>query len=367
MFQDYLDLLMNNEIAQGLVLAGPVSVLFYIIKDAPGKVFNRVANFFSYTLVFKSDLDREYYEISKFVNDNIVRSNWSRNFSFDHIKAYNPDTDEQDIKISEVGAGYGSHWGFYNRTPVRVTREMEDTNNNQFKETLTLKFFAINSKKLKELGTQISDLLQTKSSDTRLKVRINSADYWSNGLKIPKRDLSSVFINDDKDKIILDHIQNFSKSRDEYLRKGIPWHTGVLLSGPPGSGKTSLIHALASESNRDIAFLNLSSVESDHDLMSLMTSNQPIDWQKMLLVIEDIDVSRAATDRENESETITLSSLLNMLDGLTTPDGIVTIATTNRLDKLDPALIRSGRFDLSISLDKLSWKKFIEMSKLYRS
>jgi chaperone BCS1 len=168
---------------------------------------------------------------------------------------------------------------------------------------------------------------------------------------------------------------------------GLPHHLGTLLYGEPGCGKTSLIHALASELQRSIYYLNLGSVEKDKELTDLVACGR--DWSKTLLVLEDFDaagvsVSRGSSlkgiktfteagdeidtsgdDDEEKSRPVTLSAMLNVLDGLISPDGLVTIATTNHPEKLDEALKRDGRFDLKVELQKLNYDDFLKMAALF--
>jgi SpoVK/Ycf46/Vps4 family AAA+-type ATPase len=91
-----------------------------------------------------------------------------------------------------------------------------------------------------------------------------------------------------------------------------------------------------------VYYLPLGDPEQDKDLISLV---QQIRSQCMLL-IEDVDVYHAATDRDDDGKKASLSAVLNTLDGIWTPHGLVTVLTTNDRDALDPALLRAGRVDL---------------------
>ena len=92
--------------------------------------------------------------------------------------------------------------------------------------------------------------------------------------------------------------------------------------------------------------MNLSESQKDSKLSDLLNYIKP----KSILLLEDIDVFKATHERE-ESKGVTLAGLLNALDGVLTPHGLITIMTTNHKDVLDDAVIRAGRIDRTEHLD----------------
>ena len=137
---------------------------------------------------------------------------------------------------------------------------------------------------------------------------------------------------------------------------------GILLHGPPGTGKTSLIYSLANKLGYSICIVSLSDDIYDHDLMQQIATAP----SKSILLFEDIDVALPSEKRKREIKQrdqefnsyrsynwITLSGILNCLDGVSTPDAHVVFMTTNHKINLEPALIRPGRlvsFDHAIKL-----------------
>lgn len=167
---------------------------------------------------------------------------------------------------------------------------------------------------------------------------------------IPVRPKESVVLKEGQMERVLTHISDFIKQEDQYVRLGIPYHTGVMLSGKPGSGKSSTAAAIAYELGLDVYFVSLSSVKSDDGLISLLEDIP----SHSILILEDVDVARATKERtEKGGEGVTMQGLLNCLDGFVSPHGVITIMTTNHLESMDDAIIRSGRVDLLEEISEL--------------
>ncbi|KAJ3558700.1 hypothetical protein NM688_g759 [Phlebia brevispora] len=185
-----------------------------------------------------------------------------------------------------------------------------------------------------------------------------------------KRPMSSIVLEPGVKDMILADCRDFLQSEDWYAERGIPFRRGYLLYGVPGSGKTSLIHSLAGELGLDIYVVSLSSKGMSDDTLAKLMGNVP---SRCILLLEDLDaafthgISRdasstgaptkatAATLKEKEeakddnASTLTLSGLLNSLDGVAAAEGRLLFATTNHIERLDPALSRPGRMDVWIN------------------
>jgi len=185
----------------------------------------------------------------------------------------------------------------------------------------------------------------------------------------------------------------FLEHRDWYDRKGIPYTLGFLYHGPPGTGKTSTIKAIANEGKRHIINIQLSEIKTKQQLQHLFFNDEihvyngtsleryTIPVSERLYVIEDIDAMGDAVlkrewkkpqvvkkddlepfmHKEEEKDALDLSFLLNLLDGTLEANGRILIITTNFPERIDRALIRPGRIDMIVHFQKCTLAVLNEM------
>lgn len=162
----------------------------------------------------------------------------------------------------------------------------------------------------------------------------------------------------DEAKAELQEIVQYLSAPDVFERHGAKIPKGVLLVGPPGTGKTLLAKAVAGESNA--SFLSISGpnfvemfvgvgAARVRDLFEQARKNAPC-----IIFVDEIDAvgrRRSNAPNSNDERENTLNQFLVEMDGFTEMKGVVVLAATNRLDILDPALIRPGRFDRRVNVD----------------
>ncbi|KAI7890841.1 P-loop containing nucleoside triphosphate hydrolase protein [Mucor mucedo] len=179
----------------------------------------------------------------------------------------------------------------------------------------------------------------------------------------PLQGLDTVALSPANEVRIKEDLDSFLNNKAFYKRVGFPYKRGIALFGPPGTGKTSLVFAVASQLKRDLYFINLAYLDSDAELFQAF-SNVPA---HAIVVFEDIDtMSSALSPRQQvqeEEAKFNLGAFLSILDGHTLEDGIIFIMTTNHPERLDPAIIRPGRMDVHLVL---TYATFYQMRCIYR-
>lgn len=230
----------------------------------------------------------------------------------------------------------------------------------------------------------LDSFIKSKKSDVWVqKIFINNVQgEWKSQESNNKRKIDTVILKNGNIEDIKDDVKSFLDSREWYHDRDIPYTRGYLLYGPPGTGKTSLIKAISTFTKRHMHYLMLNNVQNDNQLLDLLSN---IKFSETILIIEDIDCMTKIIEDRNKKETendktddkltekelkqqikrklkekmempkntnkLTLSGLLNAIDGIFNNDGRIMIMTTNHPEVLDDALIRPGRIDRKILLD----------------
>ena len=310
-------------------------------------IFNGLKQFFrlGYYIYTGSETNlKAYYSLKNYIFK--YKGNFQRTISFDNY--------QQDFNaIFGVGVlGYGNfiiHPKWYQLMIVSHTREKRD--NGPTTQTLNVQLYGFKTKQLYE------DIIKQISKDT------NKDDillrYSYNGIYIKKRSFDTIFHQ--KKNQIIKFLDNFKEKREIYEKNGLPYKTGLLLYGPAGTGKTSIVKAIASYMGYSLLIPppNGSSIEILDLKPRTVVCIEDID---RLLHVENID-TKSKKLSPLHSETIipntkginnsVLHNYLQLFDGLTAQNEIIFIATTNHIGKLPPELIRDGRFDCKINLDDI--------------
>uniref|UniRef100_K3ZZI7 AAA+ ATPase domain-containing protein n=1 Tax=Setaria italica TaxID=4555 RepID=K3ZZI7_SETIT len=176
-----------------------------------------------------------------------------------------------------------------------------------------------------------------------------------------------------KKKDIMDDLDAFRNGKEYYARVGKAWKRGYLLHGPPGTGKSTMIAAMANYLDYDIYDVELTSVYANADLRRMFIQTT----SKSIIVIEDIDCSLDLTGKRKKKKhpapsdwkasKVRLSGMLNFIDSLWSACGgeRAIVFTTNHAEMLDPALIWRGRMDKHIEMSYCCFEVFRFLAKNY--
>lgn len=301
--------------------------------------------------------------------------------------------DEGDITSSNHGKAkkalsytpsFGSHSFWYNGRLLRFRRS-QDRNQQGYltsseREEISIACFGRSPAILKQLLLEArAEYLRKDTKKTMIYRGGNRSGTtdpsWQRCMARAARPFSTVILNEKKKQEIIDDVAEYLSpaTRNWYSNRGIPWRRGYLLAGPPGTGKSSLSLALAGHFKMRIYIVSLSSpIANEESLMTLFTDLP----QRCVVLLEDIDTAGLTHTREESGKVaakpeaaaadvpvpgqvtmgapvtpparLSLSGLLNILDGVASQEGRVLIMTTNHIEKLDRALIRPGRVDMIV-------------------
>ena len=318
----------TNEFFSGAVSASVVAVLLTQLRSIPAQMFG---------------LLRKYLTTSVGITDDNAHFT---NFS-EWIRSRKEFSDVKTVSISgdHMPIAPGTYLRLMGWRPVYLSISESKNENGGWTRSIVLTSFDTGKSFVSAI---VKEYLEWKHSQvsTRKFIRVYQPDQYDDiSFDVAKRPMESVFVDDDVHIDILEDVRKFLGREDQYVARGIPHKRCFILNGPPGCGKTSTIKAIASQLDRDIAILPMDC--KDSQFLSNWNNFDPTEY---IIVLEDIDVL-GNVDRDNvDKAKVSLSMLLNCIDGMYTRPGTVVFMTTNCIEKLDAALVRPGRTDRVIGL-----------------
>lgn len=334
-----IDQIKNNDFFAAAGFFSALGLIWNYTKEYPEYIWNRIKRKIYYSVtIYETNLLYDYINTWMYYNHNkTYRNVEARCFSLhDGVRYYQ----FEDLIFMRRKMNWLRIWK--GREKLENASSMQNAYLNHFKLS---GYFAKNMiEKLFKEVIAFNEELEKQSQVFVPNVYFNDGSGWYDfGTKTPKS-LEKIVLKD-KDKLDKD-ISNFLNNKEWYSKRGVLYKRGYLLYGPAGNGKSSLVMALALKHKRHTYFLNPKRLD-DGDLIYLFSNLK----ENSILVIEDVDAF-FGEDRATEDKDIrfSFSTLLNCLDGAFSKEGIITIFTTNYPEKLDSALIRSGRMDFHLEI-----------------
>jgi len=351
----------ENPIVAGAFSLWGLGVLSYFSRNIPQRIWGivRKQSTTKLTLFSTSDAFHNFLH-------------WYNAKGYDkHLRSFKISSGKWgDSSDATKSIGYGTHFFMHRWRPGSISLVKDDSARAQIeRDSIEISLLGRSGKVFDEIFDEIRRSETTTNDFLLYKY---TGDYWARSTTQKKRDIDTIFLQRGVKEKIVRFIDSFRDHEQWYLEKGLPYHIGMILYGPPGCGKTSLVKALASHYNVDLYVFPVSQFAYiDRALFDLPDHS--------MVLIEDIDAERAVSARNKNSKRATkkapvmegsdkpeaeeqepgilldfsltnLSDVLNSIDGIISSHGRVLIATTNHIEKLDEALTRNGRFDLKIEL-----------------
>lgn len=358
----------HNQFASGGLLLMLIGAVGAYLRAIPARIWEWLVGQTTMTITVKDD-DAAFLWVKEwFLDQEFLR----------RIRRVDLDTTLRGECVAMIPAP-GLHWFWYAGRPFQVwfTRS-EGKRERTERRTESLTFRTIGRRR-SFLKSFVDDVVRCHAKRHRVQSRLYAYnDGWDYMEGYSPRLLDSVVLRSGEKEHMVEDVRNFRTSKQRYERLGVPYHRGYLLYGPPGTGKTSLVSALAAHFGLSIYCLNLADL-TDRSLTAAV-NDVPAN---SVLLFEDIDCMRggkarepAAASRETtedkkgrESDAdksgVTLSGLLNVLDGFYAPTGVLFMMTTNRIEALDSALLRPGRIDYRLYLGKASHEQKMELYRRF--
>lgn len=262
----------------------------------------------------------------------------------DNESGCNPEKD----KVIRFDPWDGSFQFWFKNKLITFRSDLRDDGFHK-EEVLSITCFGRSPKVLEELIEETRREYLDKNKK-RTHIFENYGDSWRKITTKPIRPLTNVILGQEQMQLV-DNMKDFldPESQKEFAKLSQPYRKGYLLHGPPGTGKSSFSHSLAGEFSLDIYVTDLTSA-SDQALRILF-SKLP---RQCVVLLEDVDATSTSRSQDlntsdetsKSKKSVSLSGLLNAIDGVASAEGRVLIMTTNYPEKLDAALIRPGRVDM---------------------
>ena len=182
-----------------------------------------------------------------------------------------------------------------------------------------------------------------------------------------ERNFKNVFVSADIKRKINDMILSFKDSNEFFSKHSIPRHTGLLLYGEPGTGKSSLVQAICTEFRIQPLYLSEIDLFSSGTIQTLKERVLDLSFLNITtaIIIEDVDIynvfrNRSYSEKDDSKMDLNMSTWLNLMDGADCLDNVIWLFTTNKLDVIDKALCRPGRIDYLINVSYTESEAFDE-------
>lgn len=368
----------TNPVVAGVISLWGVALLSWALRDVPKKFFGFIKTQTTTTLSFDNaptGTNRETFNSFLTWLEQSPWMKWSRSMSLNGFGHSFKGKWQEGVV---VGIGGGTHFFMHNGWPFWVHRVKEEGQNGIHYVLYRLTVTTLGRKR-----SRLTDLIKQfeyKETDGKPDIYIFAQQAWMRLTTIAPRKLDSVIVAGGAKEVLIADLDRFLANRAWYEERGIAYKRIVNFNGPTGTGKSSLVKAVASHYGMNICLLNLSMMTDALLIQVLHTAPA-----NSIILVEDFDNTPAVRIREgmkpvskpmpNAIQTassaliagmvkadndlsaltgLTLSGVINAFDGVVPLDNKIIFMTTNVLDEIDPAMLRAGRTDLILEIPLFS-------------
>lgn len=356
LIQQFQKELASNQFLSGGLILGTATALLVYLKSVPVSIWNWIRRRINFEVTIEQT--DELYPIfqawiNKFHKDElrIVKANYTKKWENSSPQPLYEGGDKKTYveqgKI--VYNQYGDTFRIWrNGRLLRISSEREkNTNSSSSSFYIWERYYISGLMAKKEIVSLLEEVVdfgtQLELSMKQPKMLIYYWDCWNTIDGVKMRDLESIFIDSEKKIGLIEDISSFVESKDFFHNRNIPYRRGYLLHGPPGTGKSSLVSALAKYFRKDLYVANLTAFDKDSEFEKAISRISP----GGILLIEDIDRYYAQDKAQTK---INYSTFINSISGVKYCENVIVIITTNHPSKIDAALMRSGRLDVHVEL-----------------
>lgn len=383
LFNWYTQTMKTNPAMATLMSMYGLALVTMAFRSVPMRIFNFLRRQFTTTLMFNnSTIGTSADSFNGFLRwfENSRWSKWSRSLSLNGSYTERCEGKEHG---TVVGIGDGSHFFFYRGRPVWMYRRRLEQTGNSYQVNYEISLTMLGRRR--DLILAMIDEFRYRPDPSDISIYTYGTDGWVRMGNVSRRRIETVITGNGVKEELVQAIDRFRTNREWYFERGVAYKLTIMLTGVPGTGKTSLIKALASHYNMNIAILNLS--EMDDNSLKKALANAP---ENTIIAMEDFDSCEAVWARSHvmtmpslipkPSETtgdapeksgatalfkqLTLSGVLQALDGLVPLDNRLLFLTTNNPGILDPAVTRRGRVNRIFEVTPLADADVRAYSKL---
>lgn len=336
---------MDKNILIGMFIMSLLGIIVMNITKILDYIYTHIINTFCTSILIEESSDF-YYMVQKYI---ILKKNDKlHNYYYRTCFDYN-------LLDNQLFFNYGFLLIKYENSRILFTKNVEKIQNSNIPFKNTKQKIILYSFNRKALFNFIS-YIEENYGNNENKYYFNENGNINILGKIQQKTFDNVFLNDNTSEIIKNDLDNFIKLKENYYKIGLRYKRVYLFHGEAGTGKSSITVAMANYCKRNILNINKSKDLNDEMLIKLVTGRP----NNSIIAFEDIDClfenlnrdSVNLTTTDSNKEKVTLSCLLNILDGCYTPEDVIFVITTNHIDKLDNALLRDGRCDLKLEITK---------------